>query len=70
MGEIANDMIEGRCCALCGQYFVKEKNIPSDGIHVEADVYVEYDHGYPVACNECWEQDCGYERQDKKVEIL
>ncbi len=56
MGEIANDMIEGVCCALCGQYFAKEKNI--DG----ADVPVIYSHGYPVACKDCWEPDCGYEK--------
>lgn len=43
MGEIADDMIEGVCCALCGQYFVEE-------------------HGYPVACDECYEPDCGYQK--------
>lgn len=20
------------------------------------------DHGYPVACDECWEPDCGYQK--------
>lgn len=56
MSEIADDMIEGACCSLCGQYFVKEQNI--DG----ADVPAMYEHGYPVACNQCWEEDCGYEK--------
>jgi hypothetical protein len=58
MGEIANDMIEGACCALCGQYFVREVN--KDG----ADVPVMHEHGYPVACKECWEPGCGYEKAE------
>ena len=43
MGEIADDMIEGVSCALCGQYF-------------------EIEHGYPVACAECWDKNCGYQK--------
>lgn len=43
MGEIANDMIDGACCAFCGVYFEEE-------------------HGYPVACNDCWDKECGYQK--------
>lgn len=25
-------------------------------------VYFAEEHGYPVACNECWENNCGFER--------
>ena len=28
MGEIADDMIEGFCCSLCGVYFEKEHGFP------------------------------------------
>ena len=28
MGEIADSMINGECCQLCGQYFVKEHGYP------------------------------------------
>lgn len=56
MGEIADDIIEGACCALCGEYFVMEKDI--DG----SDVPVFASHGFPVACASCWEPDCGYEK--------
>jgi hypothetical protein len=55
MGEIADDIIDGSCCALCGQYFAKEMNV--DG----ADVPVMYEHGYPVACKDCYQEGCGYE---------
>ena len=48
MGQIADDMIKGACCALCGQYFQKE-------------------HGYPVACDECHDPDCGYEEATFKL---
>lgn len=41
MGEIADDMIDGLSCSLCGIYFVEE-------------------HGYPVVCTDCWDEDCGY----------
>lgn len=49
MGQIADNMIEGRCCALCGQYFI---NRMTEEL---------FEHGYPVACDECYESDCGYE---------
>ncbi|KKK83057.1 hypothetical protein LCGC14_2797180 [marine sediment metagenome] len=42
MGEIADDIIDGLCCAICGVYFEEE-------------------HGYPVACSECKDDDCSYE---------
>ena len=48
MGEIADDMIEGACCSLCGEYFEEE-------------------HGYPVACEDCWEPDCGYQEAISKT---
>ena len=28
MGQIADDMINGCCCALCGQYFQKAHGFP------------------------------------------
>lgn len=43
MGEIADDMVQGRACALCGQYFIDPKK--PDTI---------FEHGYPVACHTCW----------------
>ena len=48
MGEIADDMIDGVCCALCGEYF-------------------EEAQGYPCACSECWDTDCGYGRSNSDV---
>lgn len=52
MGQIADDIIDGMCCALCGEYFV-DKN---DNL---------FSHGFPVACDECWSKKCGYEKQSK-----
>ena len=43
MGEIADDIIDGACCAICGVYFEEE-------------------HGYPVACSECYDDECSYEK--------
>ena len=43
MGEMADDIINGASCAICGVYFEEE-------------------HGYPAACEDCWEPDCGYQK--------
>ena len=43
MGEMADDIVEGRTCALCGTWFDDE-------------------YGYPVACEECYTEDCGYQK--------
>jgi hypothetical protein len=63
MGEMADDIISGKCCALCGQFFVQEKNDKDKTV-------VLYEHGYPVACADCWAPNCGYEPADDEVEIL
>ena len=44
MGEIANDMINGHACSLCGIYF-------------------EDAHGYPVLCDDCYDDATPAERQ-------
>lgn len=60
MGEIAEDMIEGRCCSECGCYFYD---------HVKTDGTIEiYEHGYPVLCWDCWEKDS--ELQKAEVDTL
>lgn len=61
MGEIANDMIEGRCCALCGQYFVKSNIVDNKEYEIMGGEEL-YEHGYPVACKDCWEPGCGYQK--------
>lgn len=61
MGEMAEDILDGSCCALCGCYFRAEpreelktaENPDGDSI---------YSHDYPVACEDCWEEDCGYQK--------
>ena len=42
MGEIADDMIEGRACDLCGCYFIHRE---------DGEIF---EHGYPATCNQCW----------------
>lgn len=61
MGEIADDMIKGACCALCSQYFIKS-NVIDTGKNEIMSGEEFFEHGYPVACKECWEPGCGYER--------
>lgn len=43
MGEMADDMVEGRCCSHCGVYF-------------------EDEHGYPVLCKDCYDEETPKER--------
>lgn len=42
MGEIADDMLDGTTCSLCGMFFKGKK---------EDELY---SHGYPVVCWKCW----------------
>ena len=60
MGEIADDIINGACCALCGQYFVKSY-LDEEGNEIT------HEHGYPVACKDCYELDCGYGESDAET---
>lgn len=53
MGEIAEDMIFGRCCSECGQYFIDPDNRD----------YL-YTHGYPVLCWDCWTEDSDLQKAD------
>lgn len=46
MGEMAEDMVDGTCCSVCGQYF-QDPDDPDDSESC-------YTHGYPVACKSCW----------------
>ena len=62
--SVAEDMINGECCSMCGQYFT----VKGKSNEVESpDEYNDegFSHGYPVACNYCWEKDCCYPKQDK-----
>jgi hypothetical protein len=43
MGEIADDIIDGSCCDICGMYFQDPDK--KDMI---------YTHDYPVTCWDCW----------------
>ena len=51
MGEIAQEIINGECCALCGCYFYEA-----------GTTNITYKHGYPVACHDCYTPDCGYQK--------
>lgn len=42
MGQIADDIVDGSCCTMCGQYF---QDPDEDKI---------YTHEYPVACKRCF----------------
>jgi len=53
MGQIANDMIAGRCCQLCGQYFKNSNSIDKKEFEVMSGEEL-YEHGVPVVCKECW----------------
>lgn len=48
MGELSDDIITGRCCSLCMQYFYEGER-PKNGSEVEI-----FEHGHPVVCEDCW----------------
>ena len=45
MGDMADDMIDGSACSLCGMYFQDPKRAD----HI-------FTHDYPVLCKECWDE--------------
>lgn len=51
MGQLANDIIEGWCCKVCGCYFK----------HPDKDEL--YAHGHPVVCWDCWKDMSKKERR-------
>jgi len=54
MGEIADSIVSGECCAFCLQPFIDKNEML-------------YEHGYPAACSECWEEKCGYQKSIAKT---
>jgi uncharacterized CHY-type Zn-finger protein len=55
MGKIANDMVAGKCCSLCGQYFKNSNSIDKKEYEVMSGEEI-YEHGYPVVCGDCWDE--------------
>lgn len=53
MGEIADDMVDGTTCSLCGCFFQDPEH--PDNL---------YSHGYPVVCWECWKDLSQDERKE------
>lgn len=47
MESIVDDILAGRCCEWCGQFFKQSstEDLPP----------CVYEHGGPVACHDCWE---------------
>lgn len=52
MGDMADDMIDGSACSLCGMYFQDRKRLD-----------LIWTHGYPVLCKECWDQQSPEDRK-------
>lgn len=73
MGEVAEMIINGECCALCMTTFLDfdegeaELKTDSEGVVCNATIH---EHGYPVVCSECWEEDCGYQKADETVSTI
>lgn len=58
MGQIADDIVAGITCELCGQFFDGGND---DELH---------EHGYPVVCWECWSDMSKAERrQYQRAEV-
>ncbi len=51
MGQIADDMVNGICCDICGCYFVDN----------DTDLF---EHGYPATCWDCWKD---LTKEEKKI---
>lgn len=57
MGEIADQMINGETCNLCGCYFEDSSQ----------NLYI---HGYPVVCWDCWDNLTSKERKHHQKALV
>ena len=58
MGEMAEDMVDGSACSLCGCYFKHPiKNDAGESVGI-------YTHDYPVVCWDCWK---GLTKEQRKI---
>ena len=55
MGEIAQDIIKGRMCSLCGCYFCNVSTLKI------------FEHGFEVACYDCYNDLTETEKLDYKI---
>jgi hypothetical protein len=64
MGHVSEDILNGEICALCMATFI-DFNEGETELKIEDDKVINatvYEHGYPVACDECWDEECGYQK--------
>lgn len=59
MGEIAEDMIDGTVCELCGCFFAGEQK-PGENRPLL------FTHGFPAVCWECWQRLSKRERENRR----
>jgi hypothetical protein len=57
-GSIADDMINGACCVICGEYFFDE------------DLHEIYEHGHPTVCISCWSELTEEERSNHQKAVV
>ena len=58
MGQIAEDMLDGTCCQICGLFFENPNSVPEKP--------ALYTHGYPVTCWDCWKELSKKERKNQE----
>ena len=58
MDTFAEDVLDGSCCSLCGEYF---EDPIADPVSKEHAIFV---HDEPVVCWECWKE---LNEADKKL---
>lgn len=68
MGQIADDIISGKICALCCIPFISKEAFINNKI--KTGVIKLYEHGHPAVCSRCYDKKCGYQRQDKNCRTL
>jgi hypothetical protein len=62
MGEVADDMMDGVTCCLCGMFFVEGED--------EDGNIIGHEHGYPAACWDCWRRLSKKERRNYQRAIV
>ena len=68
MGEITQDILVGACCSLCNCYFVNFESTQEELKNIlDPSTADEYEHGYPVLCKDCAEEDSNLPVSNKLI---
>lgn len=70
MAELADEILNGEICVLCLTPFLIVEEVRRIKQTNERVGVMGYAHGYPIACEKCYREGCGYPKAHKDAKML